>query len=176
MDILVSSNLERLLHDLAGGNSREVKDLMEALANEGKYEVSPEIKKGLIGFLSGYAEEDETLDAVKRMYRNHGYLMDTHTAVAYKVYEDYKRNSCDETPTLIASTASPYKFANSIADAIGLDEEEGGTVDEFTVLKKLSEKTGIPIPPGLKDLETKPIRHKKTIEIDEMMEAVETSL
>jgi threonine synthase len=106
------------------------------------------------------------------MYKDEGYLMDTHTAVAYKVYEDYKANTGDETPTIIASTASAYKFADSVAKSIGLGEEATG----FDYIKAVNKETGVRIPAGLKDLETKEVRHKGVITIAEMPQAVEESV
>ena len=106
------------------------------------------------------------------MFRENQYLMDTHTAVAYKVYEDYKRETGDETPTLIASTASAYKFAESVCEAIGLPPQENG----FAAVRALYEKTGVPVPAGLRDLEDKKIRHTDVIDVPEMPEAVYSSV
>jgi threonine synthase len=102
------------------------------------------------------------------MYYNNGYLMDTHTAVAYKVYEDYKKETGDLTPAVIASTASAYKFADSVAAAIGLEIEEDG----FTNVRNLNKKTKVRIPAGLKGLENKVVRHTEVLDIDQMKESV----
>jgi threonine synthase len=118
MDILISSNLERLLYHLSGNNGAEIKELMTALDTEKRYEVSETIKAGLEAFVGGTASVDETNETIGKMYDEHGYLIDTHTAVAYKVYQDYVKETGDETPTLIASTASAYKFADSAALSI----------------------------------------------------------
>ena len=106
------------------------------------------------------------------MFSENGYLIDTHTAVAYKVYEDYKKETGDTKPTLIASTASAYKFAESVCEAIGLPKQENG----FAAVAALKEKTGVRVPSGLKDLEEKEIRHKDVIDINEMPEAVYNSV
>jgi threonine synthase len=106
------------------------------------------------------------------MYAENGYLMDTHTAVAYKVYENYRKATGDETVTVIASTASAYKFADSVAASIGLDIEKDG----FANVKALHEKTGVRIPAGLKGLETKEIRHRDVLDKEEMKGAVRNSL
>ena len=172
MDILISSNLERLLYHLADGNGAEIKDLMEALESEKKYEVSDKIKEGLASFYGGFASVDETNETIGAMYDEHGYLIDTHTAVAYKVFKDYVAETGDETPTLIASTASAYKFADSVAKAIGLGEEANG----FEYVKSVAAKTGVRVPAGLKDLENKQIRHTGVIEVAEMLKAVEDSV
>ena len=120
MDILISSNLERLLYHLSGNDGDEIKSLMDALENEKHYKVSDKIREGMKDFCGGSATVEETNETIGQMYDEHRYLMDTHTAVAYKVYKDYVEKTGDETPTLIASTASAYKFAESVAQAIGL--------------------------------------------------------
>lgn len=172
MDILISSNLERLLYHLSGNNGDEIKALMEALEKDKKYEVSDTIKEGLKDFYGGSASVEETNEAIGKMYTENGYLMDTHTAVAYKVYCDYVAETGDKTPTLIASTASAYKFADSVAHSIGLGEEKNG----FDYVKAVAAKTGVRVPAGLKDLENKPIRHKGVIEVSEMPASVEESV
>ncbi len=148
MDILVSSNLERLLYHIIG-DAIEVSKLMAALNNNKHYEVD----KNLFSmFKAGYAEEYEVLDAISEMYAENNYIMDTHTAVAYAVYKKLK----DNTPTLIASTASPYKFEASVSKAIG---------------KPLSE-TKVLMPSGLRNLDKKPILHKEVISKDEMKDKI----
>ncbi|MBK5246880.1 MAG: threonine synthase, partial [Peptostreptococcaceae bacterium] len=168
MDILISSNLERLLYHLSGNNGEEIKGLMENLDKEKVYKVSSRIKEGLKDFYGGYADIEETNKTIGEMYYDNGYLMDTHTAVAYKVYEDYKKETGDLTPAVIASTASAYKFADSVAAAIGLKVEENG----FANVRKLNEKTKVRIPVGLIDLENKVIRHTEVLDIDQMKETV----
>ena len=122
MDILISSNLERLLYHLSGNDGEEISRLMGALETEKRYEVSEKIRAGMADFCGGTATVEETNAAIGAMYKDNGYLMDTHTAVAYKVYQDYVKETGDKTPTLIASTASAYKFADSAARSIGLGE------------------------------------------------------
>lgn len=172
MDILISSNLERLLYHLSGGNAEKIKELMEKLEKEKMYTVDEGIKNGLKDFYGGFATVDETNETIGKVYAENGYLMDTHTAVAYKVYEDYRRETNDDTPTVIASTASAYKFADSVARAVGLKEETDG----FAYVKALNKKTGVKIPEGLKNLESKEIRHKEVIEVSDMADAVSRSL
>ena len=169
MDILISSNLERLLYHLSGGNGEEIKGLMENLDSQKSYEVSQKIKDGMADFYGGYADVDTTNRTIGEMYADHDYLMDTHTAVAYKVYEDYKEATGDETPTIIASTASAYKFAESVAKSIGLGEEENG----FRYVEALAAKTGVRVPKGLKDLELREVRHTGVIDVDQMQATVE---
>lgn len=168
MDILISSNLERLLYHLSGNNGEEIKGLMESLEKEKVYRVSSTIKEGLKDFYGGYADIEDTNRTIGAMYYNNDYLMDTHTAVAYKVYQDYKNETGDLTPTVIASTASAYKFADSVTEAIGLVVDEDG----FANLRKLNEKTKVRIPAGLKGLENKVIRHTEILDIDEMKDSV----
>ena len=168
MDILISSNLERLLYLLSGCNGEEIKGLMEALATEKKYTVSDTIKEKLGKFYGGFATVDQVSDAIGRLYREEGYLMDTHTAVGYEVYEAYRKSTGDETPALLASTASAYKFAESVAKALGLPEEKDG----FAYIRAVHEATGVEVPYGLKDLETRPVIHDRVVEIGEMEQAV----
>lgn len=172
MDILISSNLERLLYHLSGGNGAEIKGLMEQLDTAKEYEVSERIKEGLSEFYGGYADVAATNEAVGTMYRQHHYLMDTHTAVAYKVYEDYREKTGDTTPTVIASTASAYKFAESVAKSIGMGEEENG----FRYVEALAAETGVRVPKGLKDLDKKEIRHTGVIDVDQMQKTVEAAV
>jgi len=173
MDILISSNLERLLYHLSGKDGAEINALMRSLETDKKYEVNAKIREGLISrFYAGFATVAETNAAIGRMYAENGYLMDTHTAVAYKVYEDYVKSTGDMTPTVIASTASAYKFADSVAASIGLPVEEDG----FANIRALHVKTGVKIPAGLKDLETKKIRHSGVLDTGEMKNAIRDSL
>jgi len=172
MDILISSNLERLLFHLSGENSKEIASLMESLAQYKSYTVSETIKKGLSGFYGGFADTRQTIETIGKFYKNYGYLMDTHTAVAAKVYEDYKDKTNDDTPALIASTASAYKFAESAADALGLSAEANG----FDYIKSLHKATGVKIPNALYGLEEKAVLHRGVLDIDEMRDAVINSL
>ena len=172
MDILISSNLERLLYHLCGGNGEEVKAMMESLDKNKQYTVSDQIKEGMKEFYGGSCSVEQTNEAIGRMYTENDYLMDTHTAVAYKVYEDYKAATGDDTPAVIASTASAYKFAESVANSIGID----GDMNGFEYIDAVNEKTGVRVPKGLKNLDKKEIRHKDVIEIKDMMKMVEQSV
>lgn len=168
MDILISSNLERLLYHLSGNDGAEIKSLMEQLDKNKVYRVNEKIRSGLADFEAGYADMTDTNQAIGNMYEENGYLMDTHTAVAYKVYQDYKKETGDETVAVIASTASAYKFADSVAESLGLPVAEDG----FANLRALHEKTGVRVPKGLEGLEEKPVRHTGVLEKDEMKDAV----
>lgn len=172
MDILISSNLERLLYHLSGDDGEQIKALMEDLDGKKVYEVSDKIKEGLKVFYGGFATVEETNETIGKIYKEAGYLMDTHTAVAYKVYEDYKNATGDKIPAVIASTASPYKFADSVAKAIGLAECKDG----FEYVREVNEATGVPVPSGLKDLDKKPVLHTGVLDIDQMAQAVKDCL
>lgn len=172
MDILISSNLERLLYHLSGDDGEQIKALMEDLDGKKVYEVSDKIKEGLKVFCGGFATVEETNETIGKVYKEAGYLMDTHTAVAYKVYEDYKNATGDKIPAVIASTASPYKFADSVAKAIGLAECKDG----FEYVREVNEATGVPVPSGLKDLDKKPVLHTGVLDIDQMAQAVKDCL
>ncbi|MDO4518544.1 MAG: threonine synthase [Bacillota bacterium] len=172
MDILISSNLERLLYHLSGNNGEEIQALMESLEKNHRYEVSDKIKAGMEKFWGGCATVEETNATIGEMYKGENYLIDTHTAVGYKVYKDYVKETGDETPTLIASTASAYKFAESVAKSIGLEDKEDG----FKYVEAVADKTGVRIPRGLKDLDKREIRHTGVIEIAEMSRVVEKSV
>lgn len=172
MDILISSNLERLLYHLCGGNGEEVKAMMESLDKNKQYTVSDQIKEGMKEFYGGSCSVEQTNEAIGKMHADNDYLMDTHTAVAYKVYEDYKAATGDDTPAVIASTASAYKFAESVANSIGID----GDMNGFEYIDAVNQKTGVRVPVGLKNLDKKEIRHKDVIEIKDMMKMVEQSV
>ena len=168
MDILISSNLERLLWHLSGGDPEEIKALMADLDKLHKYEVSDKIKEGLSEFYGGFADVEATNKAIGDMYRDNGYLIDTHTAVAYKVYEDYRSETGDDTPAVIVSTASPYKFAESVARSIGLEEQPDG----FAYIREVEKETGVKVPEGLRDLDKKEILHEGVIDTDEIKQTV----
>ncbi len=172
MDILISSNLERLLYHLAGNDGEEIGRLMTQLEKEKRYEVSDKIREGMKPFWGGCATVEETNETIGSMYREHGYLIDTHTAVAYKVYQDYVKETGDETPALIASTASAYKFAESVARSIGLPERESG----FAYIEDIAKETGVRVPGALQNLDKKEIRHRGVIGIEDMAKAVEDSV
>lgn len=168
MDILISSNLERLLYLLSGRDGARIRDWMNGLDKDKVYEVNEKVRAGLGDFYGGYCTQEETLATIGRMWRENHYLMDTHTAVAYKVYEDYRKESGDETPTVIASTASAYKFAESVASAIGI----GPCADGFAYVAALAKETDVPVPYGLAGLDQKPVRHTGVVDAAAMPEAV----
>lgn len=158
MDILVSSNLERLLFDLSGEDSTKVAGWMNELASTGKYQVDDNILNQLHElFYAGYCSDEATQATIKEIHHTENYLCDTHTAVAINVYHQYVNDTDDvETPTIVVSTASPYKFADSVLSAIEKDYSQD--MSEFKKVKELSAITGTPIPEPIATLESKPVR------------------
>lgn len=169
MDILISSNLERLLYHLCGENDAQIKEWFGALSETGKYEVTDEVKKVLSEeFYAGCCNDDETKATIKEIFDKYSYTCDTHTAVAVKVYEDYVKATGDKTKTIIASTASPYKFSGSVLQAIGKKTD----CDEFGLVDELAEVSNIPVPASLAALKNKEIRFNKIIDKSEMKDYV----
>ena len=165
MDILISSNLERLLYDLSGADDKYIKFLMEDLNKNGKYQVNDEIlKKIKEQFGAGYATDEETAKTIKKVWEEEKYLLDPHTAVAYKVMLEQNLSE----PTVVLSTASPYKFCASVANALLNIHDE----DEFVLMQKLYEATKVEIPENLKNLKSKEILHSDIIKKEEMPEYV----
>jgi threonine synthase len=176
MDILISSNLERLLYYLSGKNSQAVAEWMESLKNEGRYRVDPETAARIKGlFYGGFASEIDTLVTIKQVYDSTGTVLDTHTAVGEAVYEKYCLTTGDNTPVLLVATASPFKFNASVVRAIsGADAVQGKT--EFELLEQLAALSGLTVPAGLKKLDQKPVRHQTVCETGDLGPAVEEFL
>ncbi len=169
MDILISSNLERLLYHLCGENDAQIREWFGALSQSGRYEVTDEVKAVLKEeFYAGCCDDVQTKACIKEIYDKYSYTCDTHTAVAVKVYEDYKAATGDTTKTVIASTASPYKFSGSVLDAIGVDTN----ADEFTLVDKLYEASKLPVPASLAALKEKEVRFSETVDKSEMKDYV----
>ncbi len=172
MDILISSNLERLLYDLSGKDDETIKAWMNELSETGKYEVSGEVFEKIRGiFWAGCCDDYFTKERIYKTNEAYGYTPDTHTAVALDVYEQYKTQTGDETKTVIASTASPYKFNGSVLSALGKDGEMSGK-DDFELLELLSEATGSKIPKNLKALKTKEKKYMSVCDKEKMLDAV----
>ncbi len=165
MDILISSNLERLLYIMTNKNDTIIKEWFGKLASEGRYEVSDDIKSKLSDeFWAGFCDDEQTKAVIHEIYGKYSYTCDTHTAVAVKVYNDYKAVSGDDTKTIIASTASPYKFSAAVLEAL-----EGGKsdVDEYSKVDRISELSKMPVPSALADLKNKPERFSDVIDKSE---------
>lgn len=173
MDILVSSNLERLLYYVSGKDNALVADLMNKLSTVGEYTI-PEFMRETIDseFWAGYADGEATMQTIREFYESTGYVSDTHTAVALNVVDQYKSATGDATPTVVLSTASPYKFSNSVYTAIFGKEEAAELEDEFAVMDALCDKTGVPVPSPLKGLKNKPVLHKTVKNKDQMADFV----
>ena len=170
MDILVSSNLERLLYFASDGDAALVKTLMEELAQKGSYRVPEGILKKIQGeFACGKADDAAAFDAIRRVWEGEKYLMDPHTAVAWRVYEDYRAAGRSKNAAVVLSTASPYKFAPAMLAALGIPVPENG----FEAMEKLHKATGTAIPKGLAALREKAELHKDVIDPAHMLAYVE---
>lgn len=165
MDILISSNLERLIYRIADDDSEKNKELMNALSSSGKYEISADMKAKLSEFYGNYATEEETAETIKRVYESDGYIMDTHTAVASTVYEKYKADTNDETPTVIASTASPYKFTRSVMEAI---DKSYASQSDFELVDELNKLSKVKIPQAIVDIRSAAVLHDTVCDKSEM--------
>ena len=169
MDILISSNLERLLYDLCGRDDATIRDWFGQLGKTGRYEVSQDVKDQIKElFWAGCCDDEGTKQTIGDTFRKDHYLCDTHTAVAVNVYRQYKEATGDETKTVIASTASPYKFASSVLGAIADNIPE----DEYEQIDELNRISGLPVPKALAELKNKPVRFTGSIEKSEMEETV----
>ncbi len=169
MDILISSNLERLIYLIAGSDAEKNKELMMQLSMSGKYEITTKMQEKLQDFYGGFADEAETAKMIRSLCDDCGYVIDPHTAVAACVYEKYKAETKDGTKTIIASTASPYKFTRSVMRALGKDE---GEADDFVLADRLSELSGVKIPEAVEGIRTAPVLHDTVCEKGEMADAV----
>lgn len=169
MDILISSNLERLIYLSTGCDAKKNADLMKELGETGSYTVTPDMKKFMVDFIGGYAGEAENQRTIKELFDRTGYLIDTHTGVAASVYHQYKERTKDETRTVIASTASPYKFSGNVLEAL---EGKKSLEDEFKIIDRLSEVSGTDIPQAVEEIRTAPVLHQTECGRDSMKEAV----
>ena len=173
MDILISSNLERLIYRIAGNSAKKNSELMESLKNTGKYEITPEMKAQLSDFYGNYATEAEDAATIKKLYEDTGYVIDTHTAIAATVYEKYKKETGDDTVTVIASTASPYKFTRSVMDAI---DSKYDSMTDFELVDELSKISNVAVPQAIEDIRTAPVLHDTVCEVNEMSSSVKKIL
>lgn len=172
MDILVSSNLERLIFHLLGNSAALTKELMEDLANKGEYTLADANQEILDLFEAGYASEEETAAEIKRVFEESNYIEDPHTAVASAVYQAYADRTGDKTATVIASTASPYKFPRVAVEAVTGDDP----ADDFKAVKELHQLSGVSVPEAVDGLEEAEVRHKTVVATADMQKAVEAYL
>ena len=192
MDILISSNLERLIYKISGEDARKDTDLMTELKTKGSYAITGEMKANLADFAAGYATEEqvaktihdiyedtgyateeETAETIRKIYKDCGYVIDTHTSVAATVYKAYKEDSKDDRKTVIASTASPYKFAGSVMSAI--DPKYKGQ-DDFKLIEELQKVSGTELPNAIKEIMNAEIRHNTECDVDQMEQTVKNIL
>lgn len=169
MDILISSNLERLLYAFSGEDDKLVADYMAQLNASGRYEVNDAIKAQIHDqFAAGFTSEEETEETIGKMWKEKNYLIDTHSAVAFHVLEQYRKETGDNTVAVVASTASPFKFGDAVLKAIGVDDVKSGVA----LLDQLAEVSGIPAPAPLAALKTKTPRFDQCVEKENMEQAV----
>ena len=169
MDILISSNLERLIYQIAGADSKVNAELMKELNSTGKYEITADMKAQLADFYGNYASEADTAAAIKKIYDDTGYVIDTHTAVAASVYSKYKADTNDTAKTVIASTASPFKFTRSVMNAI---DNKYDSMGDFELVDELSKISRVKVPNAIEEIRTAPVLHDTVCEIDEMPQTV----
>lgn len=173
MDILISSNLERLIYKIAGDDAKKNEEFMRQLREEGKYVITEDMKRALSDFVGGYATEEETAQAIERIYKSDDYIIDTHTAVAAHVYEQYVAKSGDKTPTVIASTASPYKFTRSVMNAI---DQSYDSRSDFELVDELNRLSKVKVPQAIEDIRTAPVLHDTVVDADDMCAEVKRIL
>ncbi|MFQ9902949.1 MAG: threonine synthase [Gallintestinimicrobium sp.] len=169
MDILISSNLERLIYRIAGENAACNASLMAALAGDGKYEITAEMKEKLGDFYGNYATQEECAAQIRSLYEDTDYVLDPHTAVAAAVYNKYKEETGDTTKTVIASTASPYKFTRTVMSAM---DEKYADMDDFALTEELEKISGVKIPDAITKIRNAPVLHNIQCEKDGMKQAV----
>lgn len=169
MDILISSNLERLIYHIANDDAVKNKELMDNLSKTGVYEISESMASGLKDFVGGYATEEDTAKEIHDLYEDTGYVIDTHTAVASSVYKKYVPENEDNKPTIIASTASPYKFTRSVMKAI---DEKYDSMGDFELVDELCKISNVPVPNAIEEIRTAPVLHDRVCDKSEMRKTV----
>jgi threonine synthase len=174
MDILISSNLERLIYQIAGCDAAENRKLMADLSGKGKYEITGEMRAQLVDFYGNYASEEETAATIRRIYEDNGYIIDTHTAVAAGVYGKYQEATGDtETKTVIASTASPFKFTRSVMDAI---DAKYDSMSDFELVDELSKIGNVAVPQAIEEIRNAKVLHDTVCEVADMPSVVKKFL
>lgn len=173
MDILISSNLERLIYHASGNDDTWTAGLMKSLAEKGRYEVTQKMRDNMQDFLGGYASMSDTQEIIRKTYTEHGYVMDPHTAVAAHVYEKYWNETKDCSQTVIISTASPYKFSECVLEAVHVGGIPSDDYEQAALMEKIS---GTGMPRAIKELRNAQILHKKVCKADKMQAEVEEIL
>lgn len=175
MDILISSNLERLIYLSTGCDAAANAALMRELSEKGSYTVTEEMRRFMEDFKGGFATQEENAGEIRRIFEDTGYLIDTHTGVAASVYRAYREKTGDETKTVIASTASPYKFSHSVMEAIA-GPEAIRNKDEFEIVDELSERSGVPVPAAVEEIRDAAILHDRECSVAGMEQTVKAIL
>ena len=170
MDILISSNLERLIYLTAGRDAQKNAELMQELSRDGKYEITSEMKENMKDFYGNYASEGETAQTIKDLYEKTGYVIDTHTAVAATVLHKYRKATGDETKAVVASTASPFKFTRSVMDAI--DKAKYDSMSDFELVDELSRIANVTVPNAIEEIRTAPVLHDTVCDKEDMKAVV----
>lgn len=173
MDILISSNLERLIFKIAGNDAIKNQELMTLLSKDGKYDITAEMKAELVDFYGNFATEEETDAVIKQIYDDTNYVIDTHTAVAASVYKKYKKETNDKTKTLISSTASPYKFTRSVMCAI---DQKYDSMSDFELVDELSKISGVEVPQAIEEIRSAKVLHDTVCEVEDMPKVVKQFL
>ena len=173
MDILISSNLERLIYRIAGGDAKKCAELMQSLTAGGEYTITEDMKAQLTDFYGNYCTEEETAQTIAKIFKESHYVIDTHTAVAAGVYDKYTADTKDTTPTVIASTASPYKFTRSVMEALGVNVDGK---DDFALADELSSLSGVKLPQAVETIRTAPVLHDRVVDAPDMPQAVKEIL
>ena len=173
MDILISSNLERLIYRIAGDDAAKNAELMAALSTSGSYEITEQMKEQLADFYGNYADESETAARIREMYDNTGYVLDTHTAVASAVYKKYAEDTKDNAVTVIASTASPFKFTRYVMNAI---DDKYDAMSDFELVDELSKIGDVAVPKAIDEIRTAPIVHDHVCDRTQMKAVVKSFL
>ena len=169
MDILISSNLERLIYLTAGADANRNVEFMKALAAEGKYEIPADMRENMKDFYGNYASEQETADTIKTLFEKTGYIIDTHTAVAAAVLSKYKKETNDKTKTVLASTASPFKFTRSVMNAI---DTKYDAMEDFALVDELSKIAKVKVPKAIEEIRTAPVLHNTICDKEDMKSVV----
>lgn len=173
MDILISSNLERLIYRITGNDAEQCAKFMNALTEDGAYEITQEMRDQLTEFFGAYATEEETMEKIRQVHESEHYVLDTHTAVASVAYDKYVKDSGDKTPAVIASTASPYKFTRSVMNAI---DPKYDVKSDFELVDELHRISGVAVPNAIEEIRTAPILHDTVCETAAMEEEVKKIL
>lgn len=173
MDILISSNLERLIYRIAGDDAERNVKLMQSLSQTGVYEITEDMKEKLQDFEGGFATEQQTEDTIKTLYQKTGYVIDPHTAVATSVYSDYVKRTKDKTKSLIVSTASPYKFTRSVMKAI---DNKYDAMGDFALVDELSKLSKTKVPKAIEEIRMAPVLHNTICDANKMQAQVEIML